>query len=357
MVAGKIVWTTSIGLAAATLLAQLDRLRLGEIGWLFDLASHFPRQLGGLALLSMLAAAFFRRWPAAGLSAIVLLINTASFMRPSPFDTAGTARAGAAMLHVVTANVHESREALEKLARLAATYEADLVSTSETPELTDDEVQRLFPGFAATTVIARKPDGSPMSSRLLIASRTGAVKVAVVPIGQHHRAFLRYEVSIGDKVVQIVAAHTVAPGRPDMLADRNLELRALGEGLDVTQPFIIMGDFNASPWSSAMRLAPGVRAGDPRLSSTFPSVAPWLGAPIDHVMFGGGLILAEEHVGAAIGSDHRPVFAAFALPIPPKPLPSRALTASPTPSPSATPPSPSPTPSQAPKPAPSPTRR
>ena len=38
--------------------------------------------------------------------------------------------------------------------------------------------------------------------------------------------------------------------------------------------------------------------------------------PIDHVTFGGGLVLIEHRVGPDIGSDHLPVFATFALPSP-----------------------------------------
>ena len=39
-----------------------------------------------------------------------------------------------------------------------------------------------------------------------------------------------------------------------------------------------------------------------------------LGLPIDHIRFGGGLILTDYRVGPHIGSDHLPLFATFALP-------------------------------------------
>jgi endonuclease/exonuclease/phosphatase (EEP) superfamily protein YafD len=57
-----------------------------------------------------------------------------------------------------------------------------------------------------------------------------------------------------------------------------------------------------------------VRAGDPRFDGTFPSFAGWFGLPIDHVKFGGGLVLTDYRAGPSIGSDHLPLFATFALP-------------------------------------------
>jgi endonuclease/exonuclease/phosphatase (EEP) superfamily protein YafD len=77
---------------------------------------------------------------------------------------------------------------------------------------------------------------------------------------------------------------------------------------------VIMGDFNSTPWGRAYSFVPGLRAGDSRFEGTFPAGAGWFGLPIDHIKFGGGLVLTDFRLGESVGSDHLPLLATFALP-------------------------------------------
>lgn len=114
--------------------------------------------------------------------------------------------------------------------------------------------------------------------------------------------------------VHVVTTHPPSPSRPGMLADRNRQLADTDVDFSPKGPFIVAGDFNTTPWGRAYASVPGVRAGDPRLEGTFPGFAGLLGLPIDHIKFGGGLILKDYRVGPDIGSDHLLLFATFALP-------------------------------------------
>lgn len=91
-------------------------------------------------------------------------------------------------------------------------------------------------------------------------------------------------------------------------------------GLD--GPVVLAGDFNATPWSYALRrFAPA--AGLVRHTynlPTFPTLVHWRGwrvtppvLPIDHVFTRGGLEVHEVRTGAPAGSDHRPVIAWFSV--------------------------------------------
>ncbi len=310
----RLLWIVAVGVAVATLLAQLDRIDLGEAGWLFDLLAHFPRQAAVVAFLAAVGAGAMKMWRPAGLAAGVTAFNLAIVLATPGFAIPQPAPQDSVLLRVVSANVHASPEALAKLSALAQEYGADLVSVYEAPAINDEELKPLFPGMA-TSAIRTSTDGRDLSKKMLAMSAKPVSPIMVAsPGGRSNRAVLRYRLSLAGDEIQIVAAHPVSPDSPAGMADRNRLLTTLDDGLDEASPFIVMGDFNASPWSRIYGLTPGKRAGDPRFEATFPAPALLLGIPIDHIKFGGGLRLVEHHVGPDIGSDHLPVFATFALP-------------------------------------------
>lgn len=312
--AARSLWILAIGVAVATLLGQLDRADLGEAGWLFDLLVHFPRQLAVIALIVALAAAAMKLSRQAGLATAVAALNISIVLGTPRFTIPAPAPEGAVFLRVVSANVHASPEALAELSALAQEYGADLVSIYEAPALNDEALRKLFPGMTTST-IRKSTDGRDLSKKMLAISARPISPITVAsPGGRSNRAVLRYDLSLGSGQIQIVAAHPVSPDSPAGMGDRNRLLATLDQGLDITAPFIVMGDFNASPWSRVFGGAPGVRAGDPRFEMSFPAGMPPLGIPIDHIMSGGGLALTDYQVGPDIGSDHLPLLATFALP-------------------------------------------
>jgi len=302
------------GVAVATALALLDRIDLGEAGWLFDLVSHFPRLIALGAFVALGVALSLKQIRQAALAGVAAAISLTTWQSPAPFAAPQGPPDNAVLVRVVSANVHADPAALIDLAKRAQAYRADIVSVYEAPTLDGETLQALFPGMTAVA-IRNSADGRGLSKRMLAITRGAATPVSVAsPGGRSNRAVLRYQILAGGRTIQIVAGHPVSPGEPAGMRDRNRLLATLGDGLDTGAPFLVMGDFNASPWSRVFGSTPGMRAGDPRLESTFPTPALWLGAPIDHIKFGGGLALTDYRVGPDIGSDHLPLFATFALP-------------------------------------------
>lgn len=312
--AGRIAWVLSGGVATAGVFALLDRIDLGEAGWLFDLFSHFPRLIALGASVALVVALVLKQMRQAILAGAAAAVSLMAWQAPAPFAAPQTAPDDAALVRVVSANVHADPAALADLAKQAQAYGADIVSVYEAPALDDETLQALFPGMTAIA-IRNSADGRGLSKRMLAITHGAATPISVAsPGGRSNRAVLRYAILVGGRTVQIVAGHPVSPGEPAGMRDRNRLLATLDDGLDPRAPFIVMGDFNASPWSRVFAATPGIRAGDPRFESTFPTPAPWLGAPIDHIKFGGGLVLTDYRAGPDVGSDHLPLFATFALP-------------------------------------------
>jgi endonuclease/exonuclease/phosphatase (EEP) superfamily protein YafD len=84
-------------------------------------------------------------------------------------------------------------------------------------------------------------------------------------------------------------------------------------------PFLLMGDFNAAPWSRAFaRLRGAAGACDTRAGfgaqTSFPADGWLLRIPIDHVLASCAIGVRDRRVGPAVGSDHLPVIADLAVP-------------------------------------------
>jgi endonuclease/exonuclease/phosphatase (EEP) superfamily protein YafD len=80
-------------------------------------------------------------------------------------------------------------------------------------------------------------------------------------------------------------------------------------------PIVLVGDFNATPWSYALTRVIGETGLAPLagLRPTWPAHLGWPQLPIDHVLVSGEWRLLSAERGPYAGSDHRPVIARLAL--------------------------------------------
>lgn len=117
------------------------------------------------------------------------------------------------------------------------------------------------------------------------------------------------------KLVKLVGLHMV---KPWYFGITELETQQVTARLRRYRgPTVVVGDFNAAPWSNRMRWIhkrsgmQGIR----RPIATWPAKAGWAGVPIDHVLVkGGAQVVTVAPWGAGLGSDHRGLLARIALP-------------------------------------------
>ena len=84
-------------------------------------------------------------------------------------------------------------------------------------------------------------------------------------------------------------------------------------------PFVIMGDFNATPWSRAFaRLRGASGTCDSRTGfgaqTSYPADGWLLRIPIDHVLVACSIGVRDRRIGPPVGSDHLPVIADLVVP-------------------------------------------
>lgn len=216
-------------------------------------------------------------------------------------------------LTVIVANVYQRDAALERLAELSVAHEPDLIAVIEPPSsATPKTYLKRFPDHEQIVHVNRRPGNSGASIPLSLLSRQGfASAESNIPNRTGQRAFIQADLAGKWNGIRIVTTHPHIPLTAPGLLARNRLLRTAGDNAGDSETFILMGDFNLTPWSPTFRSLPGKRAGDPRFVQTWPVAWGPLGIPIDHILFSGDLELVDSQLLPRTGSDHRALLARF----------------------------------------------
>ncbi len=276
------------------------------------LVSFLPHSLviGGIASLALAIV----RPSTALVGAILVLAAAFPFLIFSKYTSpTRTDCAPEACLTVITANIYESRDAMEKLSALAVREGADLISINEAvSRMTDYSYRQAFPEHPHVVHAAWENMPRHMGNPITLLSRRPlADRDRVLRRDTAGRAYITADLGGDWQGTRIVLAHAMAPLWHEGLVARNTLLRVAGEAAKDSESFIMLGDFNLTPWAPEFRRLPGKRAGDPRGVATWPTSLRMVGLPIDHIMFDGDLELVDVRVLDPIGSDHLPVLATF----------------------------------------------
>ena len=140
-----------------------------------------------------------------------------------------------------------------------------------------------------------------------------------------YRGFVVCDLLVDETPLTVVMNHCYAPINFGERGYRwrNEQIQMLGEALATHRdPLVVIGDFNASPWSPVMRdllaqtqwqRSQGIRG----LVGTHALIAPQtplLAHAIDHALVNDQARLVQTTIGPYLGSDHRPIHVEFALP-------------------------------------------
>lgn len=141
------------------------------------------------------------------------------------------------------------------------------------------------------------------------------------------RGFVAVTVGDGPRLLTFTAVHTYSRSWRGAIgfAQRTAALKeGLVEQARTPGPHVMMGDFNATPWSPAFKYlirTSGLR--DPRRTfGLLPTehgdgfISRWLWRPLDHCLHSAGIVALDLQCGPDLGSDHRPLIAELAVPPP-----------------------------------------
>ena len=287
----------------------------GPIFYGLDLLGHFRLHLLIAAIILFLLALSLGRmgavWRAA--AAGVIALAGLSPLWESPVETAG----GPA-LSVLTANLHYGNPRTPEVMATLIKANADILVTNETTKATLDGVNplsKIYPyrvslktrGSILRTVIWSKYPSSDESLFLEdTVGPTGALAIVKLPNGRRVSVLGLHlaHAMPGNQRRQIDALDTITAGVP--------------------RPLIVLGDFNAAPWSHALRRVedltgtkrvPGYhitwRGDYPSPVGPIPSL---MGHAIDHVLLSPGMAAETVNLIPIPGSDHIALGAVVRLP-------------------------------------------
>ena len=134
--------------------------------------------------------------------------------------------------------------------------------------------------------------------------------------GQSNFPLFQYDIQLETQALTLFGVHTTSPRSAEDKRTRDGQLRDLLEVVSdnqVTNPKVLMGDFNATPWTPALRnLAKQLNyfAPSSSLQGTWPTWLPKpLRVPIDHIFYDDRLCTLKSGRIDIQGSDHAAVYA------------------------------------------------
>ena len=287
----------------------------GDRVYLFDTAAHFRAHAAVLLFLVAIVLVWSRLWSAALASVVASLLGLATvapYMLPLPAPVANDARAPRYTL--LQMNLRYDAPDKAATLRLIGARSPDIIT-----------VQEMFGGWKAAfeSISARYPyqfycnhpsgegDAAILSRRPFVEDDAGVCDF----VG----GFAAKRVDFNGLQVIVGSQHLrwPWPGRQwQQVARLAPTLARLGD------PLVIAGDFNAAPWSAAVRTM-AANSGTEIVGGIGPSwflkfmpslLARLVGLPIDNVLVSAGIEVIGVERTEATSSDHLPVLLTFVLP-------------------------------------------
>lgn len=284
------------GLFLPWLSTGVQSLDLGALPWLIDLAANWQWPIATLLVCCILLRTLF------GVTMRLVLLPLALMpwvTATAPLQPATTPAPG---LSIAAINLHVSEVDASGLRAYLDTHQPDLVVLSElNPHLAAS--LPAFDDYPEQHVAAEdSPFGIGVLSRL-------ALQDVRVHADANGLAEIDLSLRIGERRVLATLLHPMPPLSPTWHQARRAKLdAAVKRQAAFDGPRLIIGDLNATPWSSALRTLPGDYQRATTLAPTWPAwLLPVSGLPIDQVLASPHWRVAATSVDPSFGSDHAPV--------------------------------------------------
>ncbi|HEX9761975.1 MAG TPA: endonuclease/exonuclease/phosphatase family protein [Acidimicrobiia bacterium] len=295
----------AIGLALVSLAAFLGRW----VWWLDVLANFRAQYVVGLLALGVLL--MVGKWRRTGLAVLLVAVVNLVLVLPLYVGTPGESEVTAPSMRVMSFNLLSSNESYAEVLEYIEAIDPEIAFLHEASrpwevaaEAADHDYQviraRSDDLIFGTLVLVRGEEVTAVSYGFATA-QPRAVAVTFRPRGWA-------------EPVKVLSTHPLAPTDQARAGLRDAQLRFAGDWAeDQEGAFIVVGDFNATPWSWPFRdlmgrtelrnsqIGYGLQPSFPVDSSVLFRV------PIDHLLHSEALIVRDRRLGPALGSDHFPL--------------------------------------------------
>ncbi len=295
----------AIALAVVSLTAFLGRW----VWWLDVLANFRAQYVVGLLLLGLVI--MMSRWRKIGYGVLAVALVNLVVVLPLYVGSPADAQVEAPSLRIMSFNLLSTNESYSEVIDYIENIEPDLVLLHEASrpweiamESADLDYQIIRPRsedlIFGTLLLVRGDDVEAVSYGFSMRDPR-AVELEYRPVG--------WTTSIS-----VLATHPLAPTDRQRAELRDAQLLFAGDwATGQTGAFLVVGDFNATPWSWAFRRLMGSTG--MRNSQMGFGLQPSFSAdsnlllrvPIDHLLHSPALAVTDRSLGPALGSDHFPL--------------------------------------------------
>lgn len=282
----------------------------GQWVWWLDVLANFRAQyVVALALLGLVI--MLTRWRKTGYFVLGVALINLIVVLPLYIGAPAEARVEADTIRVMSFNLLSTNEQYSDVIEYIDSVDPDLVFLHEASRpwevaldsagLDYDIVRpRSDDLIFGTLVLIRGEDVIPISHGFA-SSAPRAVSLRYTPFGW-------------DQPLSVLSTHPLAPTDQERAGLRDAQLAFAGEwASSQSDAHIVVGDFNATPWSSPFRDLMGTtdlinsQTGF-GLQPSFPTTSNLLlRIPIDHLLYSDALEVTGRQLGPALGSDHFPL--------------------------------------------------
>ncbi len=312
-----LVGTLGLGALAVGMLAASPIL--GMVSWPGELASSGrPHVAVGLLGTAVLCLAGGRKWLSGALVALALLLG-ADVLWTGLVSAQTEARAAIStdqpMARVMFSNVLIHNSDAADLGAWVEAQQPDVLVLTEVTERHVEQLEAVMAGFAHRVLEPR-----PHALGMVLYSRFPIVEAEVVTLtddtlseGGPITVIATLETDVGP--LTVAGVHPFPPLMPGSMTARDRQLDSAADHLWLRDgPLVVVGDFNATPWSPALRtFLDELDLHGLNVAATWPVWFDFAGIPIDHALVSENLIITHIETGPNIGSDHRPVMIDVAL--------------------------------------------
>ncbi len=286
---------------------------LGRFHWALDVLSHFNIQFAITLLVFVAAAIVLRVNPRWTVLFVVGLLPNIVVLWPYFVWNAATAADEVETLRLAAINVYARNTDYASISSYLREADADLVVLTEIREQLADDLNMTIGDLYPHQHV----EPSRGTFGLAFLSKEPFLSAETVQMSERRR-YLKVVLDHTGQPVTFFSIHPLPPLNQRWADFRNDELQYFAmEAAEIETPLVLMGDFNATPWSYHIQqlndeanLRPanygfGVR----------PTWFYWgvIQAPLDYMLISPEWDVVHYEVGRSVSSDHLPVVAEVQL--------------------------------------------
>ncbi len=295
-------------MSALTLLAATGVARLRLTLWPFEVLTNLPVQLLIATVLVTIAAIILRARITIAVCAMVIIVNAigiAAVVRRQPNDA--RILAGSPTLTIGHLNAQSGSINVAALRTMLRTQHPDVFVVLDPSQ---QDARALVHDSAGYHVVTTASVTSAWV-RTVVLARVPISGVVHLASPNLPPAAVTYVVTLSHIPISVLVLHTESPTTPGRASARNRALDAAARwARHRGGRVVVMGDFNASPWSPVFTkfvATSGLRNSLNGFGqqASWPAALGWAGIPIDQALTSPTLVTVNRATTDGFGSNHR----------------------------------------------------